>query len=43
MEDTTELQPLSSARARDDLHAQVERAIASGARLVTGGKKREGK
>jgi succinate-semialdehyde dehydrogenase/glutarate-semialdehyde dehydrogenase len=37
MEATTELGPLSSADALDGLHAQVEAAIRSGARLLTGG------
>jgi len=39
MEASTELGPLSSADALDGLHAQVEAAIRSGARLLTGGRR----
>jgi succinate-semialdehyde dehydrogenase/glutarate-semialdehyde dehydrogenase len=39
MDAATELGPLSSASALDGLHAQVEAAIQSGARLLTGGKR----
>jgi succinate-semialdehyde dehydrogenase / glutarate-semialdehyde dehydrogenase len=39
MDAATELGPLSSADALDDLHAQVEAAIRSGARLLTGGRR----
>jgi succinate-semialdehyde dehydrogenase/glutarate-semialdehyde dehydrogenase len=39
MEAATELGPLSSADALDGLHAQVEAAIRSGARLLTGGRR----
>jgi succinate-semialdehyde dehydrogenase/glutarate-semialdehyde dehydrogenase len=39
MDAATQLGPLSSAGALDDLHAQVETAIRSGARLLTGGRK----
>jgi succinate-semialdehyde dehydrogenase/glutarate-semialdehyde dehydrogenase len=34
----TELGPLASRQLRDDLHAQVTRSIAAGARLLTGGR-----
>jgi succinate-semialdehyde dehydrogenase / glutarate-semialdehyde dehydrogenase len=33
----TEVGPLSTSSIRDDLHAQVERAVASGARVLLGG------
>jgi succinate-semialdehyde dehydrogenase/glutarate-semialdehyde dehydrogenase len=39
MDPATELGPLSSADALDGLHAQVEAAIRSGARLLTGGRR----
>jgi succinate-semialdehyde dehydrogenase / glutarate-semialdehyde dehydrogenase len=39
MDAATQLGPLSSAGALDDLHAQVEAAIRSGARLLTGGRR----
>ncbi len=39
MDPATELGPLSSADALDDLHAQVEAAIGCGARLLTGGRR----
>ena len=39
MDPATELGPLSSADALDDLHAQVEAAIRAGARLLTGGRR----
>jgi succinate-semialdehyde dehydrogenase/glutarate-semialdehyde dehydrogenase len=35
----TDVGPLSSAAIRDELHAQVERAVAAGARLLLGGRK----
>ena len=38
----TQLAPLSSVKAREDVLSQVEKAVAQGARLVTGGKKIEG-
>lgn len=41
MDDATELGPLARADLRDDIHDQVERAIAEGARLMTGGRKLE--
>jgi succinate-semialdehyde dehydrogenase/glutarate-semialdehyde dehydrogenase len=39
MDPATELGPLASADALEDLHAQVEAAIHSGARLLTGGRR----
>ncbi len=39
MDAETQLGPVSSAGALDELHAQVETAIRSGARLLTGGRK----
>src|SRR5277367_864528 len=39
MDPATELGPLSSADALDGLHSQVEAAIRSGARLLTGGRR----
>ena len=38
----TQLAPLSSVKAREDVLSQVEKAVAQGAKLVTGGKKIEG-
>ncbi|MFE3543075.1 aldehyde dehydrogenase family protein [Nocardia sp. NPDC059177] len=38
-EPTTYMGPLISSRQRDKVHAMVERALAAGATLVTGGKK----
>jgi succinate-semialdehyde dehydrogenase/glutarate-semialdehyde dehydrogenase len=40
---TTTLGPMSRADLRDELHEQVQRSIAQGARCVTGGKIPEGK
>lgn len=37
MEATTELGPLATAKIREDLHKQVQRATAAGAKLLTGG------
>jgi succinate-semialdehyde dehydrogenase/glutarate-semialdehyde dehydrogenase len=37
----TELGPLATASIRDDLAAQVERSVAAGARLLTGGRRLE--
>jgi succinate-semialdehyde dehydrogenase/glutarate-semialdehyde dehydrogenase len=37
LDPTTELGPLASVRLRDELHAQVERSVAQGARLTLGG------
>jgi succinate-semialdehyde dehydrogenase/glutarate-semialdehyde dehydrogenase len=39
---TTDVGPLATAKIRDELHRQVERAVASGARLLTGGVKPDG-
>jgi succinate-semialdehyde dehydrogenase / glutarate-semialdehyde dehydrogenase len=39
MDPATELGPLSSADALDDLHAQVEAAVQAGGRLLTGGRR----
>lgn len=39
MNPQTELQPLSSEKAVKDMEEQVARALATGARLITGGKK----
>ena len=38
----TQLAPLSSVKAREDVLSQVEKAVAQGAKLVVGGKKIEG-
>lgn len=38
----TELAPLSSVKSREEVLAQVEKAVEQGAKLVTGGKKIEG-
>lgn len=38
----TQLAPLSSVKAREDVIAQVEKAIQQGAKLVTGGKRLDG-
>jgi succinate-semialdehyde dehydrogenase/glutarate-semialdehyde dehydrogenase len=37
LDEATEVGPLASAQIRDDLHDQVERSVAAGARLVCGG------
>ncbi len=37
-EEGTKLGPLVSAKARDEIHDQVEKSIANGARLLLGGK-----
>jgi succinate-semialdehyde dehydrogenase/glutarate-semialdehyde dehydrogenase len=42
MDESTQLGPLATAAIRDHLHAQVERSIAMGARLLTGGRKIDG-
>ncbi|NUT01815.1 MAG: NAD-dependent succinate-semialdehyde dehydrogenase [Sphingomonas sp.] len=34
----TKLGPIQSVKARDDIHAQVEKSVANGARLLLGGK-----
>ena len=41
MDETTELGPLATAAIRDELDVQVKTSVASGARLLTGGKKLE--
>lgn len=38
MDESVNVGPIASARARDALHDQVQRSIAAGARLVVGGK-----
>ncbi len=38
MDEATELGPLATTAIRDELHGQVERSVAAGARLVTGGR-----
>ena len=42
MNTTTEVGPLATGKIRDELHEQVERAVAGGARLLVGGKKIDG-
>jgi succinate-semialdehyde dehydrogenase/glutarate-semialdehyde dehydrogenase len=42
MASDTDIGPLSSGTIRDDLHAQVENAVAVGARLLLGGRKIKG-
>jgi succinate-semialdehyde dehydrogenase/glutarate-semialdehyde dehydrogenase len=42
MDQRTNVGPLATARIRDDLDDQVKRSIASGARLLLGGRRREG-
>ena len=39
MDEDTELGPLATAAIRDELDAQVQKSVAAGARLLTGGKK----
>jgi succinate-semialdehyde dehydrogenase/glutarate-semialdehyde dehydrogenase len=41
-EDTTQVGPLATKAIRDELHLQVERSVAAGARVLLGGKPREG-
>jgi succinate-semialdehyde dehydrogenase/glutarate-semialdehyde dehydrogenase len=43
MDEQTELGPLATAAIRDDLDQQVKASISAGARVLTGGKKLEGK
>jgi len=43
MDERTDVGPLATATIRDDLHDQVQRAVAKGARVELGGKKREGR
>ena len=38
MNEHTNIGPLATAQIRDDLHSQVERSVAAGARLLLGGK-----
>ena len=38
MRDDTQVGPLATQKIRDDLHSQVERSVAGGARVLTGGK-----
>jgi len=42
MDEQTNIGPLATAQICDDLDDQVQRSVAAGARLVTGGKRREG-
>jgi succinate-semialdehyde dehydrogenase/glutarate-semialdehyde dehydrogenase len=42
-DERTDIGPLAMASIRDDLHDQVERSLAAGARLLLGGHKRDGK
>ncbi|MGH9885505.1 MAG: aldehyde dehydrogenase family protein, partial [bacterium] len=42
MDERTNVGPLATAQIRDDLHDQVTRAVAKGARVLVGGKPREG-
>lgn len=41
MDEKTDLQPLVNEKSLDDMDAQVARAIATGARLIKGGKRIE--
>lgn len=38
MDEATEMGPLSSLKARDDVHEIVEKSVAMGAKIITGGK-----
>jgi succinate-semialdehyde dehydrogenase/glutarate-semialdehyde dehydrogenase len=42
MDERTNVGPLATAQIRDDLHSQVERSVACGARVLTGGRPRDG-
>jgi succinate-semialdehyde dehydrogenase/glutarate-semialdehyde dehydrogenase len=42
MVEETQVGPLATKKIRDDLHAQVERSVAAGARVLAGGKPRAG-
>ena len=42
MDERTNIGPLATAQGRDDLDDQVKRSVASGARVLLGGKRREG-
>jgi succinate-semialdehyde dehydrogenase/glutarate-semialdehyde dehydrogenase len=41
-EETTQVGPLATQAIRDELHSQVERSVAAGARVILGGKSRPG-
>jgi succinate-semialdehyde dehydrogenase/glutarate-semialdehyde dehydrogenase len=43
MREDTQVGPLATRKIRDDLHSQVERSVAGGARVLTGGKPRPGR
>jgi len=43
MEESTDIGPLATPQIVDDLEAQVKKAVASGARVLTGGKKIDGR
>jgi succinate-semialdehyde dehydrogenase/glutarate-semialdehyde dehydrogenase len=43
MIETTQIGPLATKAIRDDLHAQVERSVTAGAKLLLGGQMRDGK
>jgi succinate-semialdehyde dehydrogenase/glutarate-semialdehyde dehydrogenase len=43
MVETTQVGPLATQAIRDELHAQVERSVAAGARVLLGGQPRDGK
>jgi succinate-semialdehyde dehydrogenase/glutarate-semialdehyde dehydrogenase len=42
MDERTNIGPLATAQIRNDLHDQVQRSVADGARLLLGGKPRDG-
>jgi succinate-semialdehyde dehydrogenase/glutarate-semialdehyde dehydrogenase len=42
MDERTNVGPLATAKIRDDLDDQVQRSVAAGARLLLGGKRRDG-
>ena len=42
MDETTEIGPLATAQIRDGVHDQVQKSIAAGARLLTGGNRIDG-
>jgi succinate-semialdehyde dehydrogenase/glutarate-semialdehyde dehydrogenase len=39
MDETTQIQPLSSKKALEEVSGQVDRAVESGAKIIAGGKK----
>ena len=43
MDERTNVGPLATAKIRDDLEDQVKRSVAAGARVLLGGKRREGR